>query len=73
MDLLALEHALGEAGEPPYRAGQVWRWLAGGASSFDEMTNLPLGLRRRLVAELPISSLTLLREARSSDGTVKAA
>ncbi len=72
MDLIALDRALAEAGEPPYRARQVWRWLAGGAGSFEEMSNLPLGLRRRLGAELPISSLSPLREARSSDGTVKA-
>ena len=72
MDLLALQRALDEAGEPRYRAGQVWRWIAGGATSFDEMTDLSLGLRRRLASELPISSLSLLREARSADGTVKA-
>ncbi len=72
MDLAALERRLDEAGEPPYRADQVWRWLAGGAGSFEEMTNLPLGLRNRLAEELPISSLSPLREARSTDGTVKA-
>ncbi len=72
MDLAELERRLDEVGEPPYRARQIWRWLAAGVGSFEEMTNLPLGLRRRLAAELPISSLSLLREARSRDGTVKA-
>ncbi len=63
---------MAEAGEPPYRARQVWRWLAAGAESLEEMTDLPLGLRRRLAAELPISTLSVRREARSRDGTAKA-
>jgi 23S rRNA (adenine2503-C2)-methyltransferase len=36
------------------------------------MTNLPAGLREELAARVPFSSLTLEREARSKDGTVKA-
>ena len=48
VDLPQLERTLEEAGEPPYRARQVWLWLAGGAGSFAEMTNLSLELRRRL-------------------------
>ncbi len=28
-------------GEPTYRVRQVWEWAARGASSYDEMTNLP--------------------------------
>jgi 23S rRNA (adenine2503-C2)-methyltransferase len=72
VDLPHLERKLAEAGEPPYRAHQVWKWLARGAGSFEEMTDLSLVLRRRLAAELPISSLALLREARSADGTIKA-
>jgi 23S rRNA (adenine2503-C2)-methyltransferase len=72
MDLTALDAALADAGEPPFRARQVWEWAARGARSYEEMTNLPLPLRRRLAAELPLSSLTLQRESRASDGTVKA-
>jgi 23S rRNA (adenine2503-C2)-methyltransferase len=37
------------------------------------MTNLPSSLRDALSSELPFSSLALREEARSSDGTVKAA
>jgi 23S rRNA (adenine2503-C2)-methyltransferase len=29
------------AGEPSYRARQVWEWTARGASGYDEMTNVP--------------------------------
>jgi 23S rRNA (adenine2503-C2)-methyltransferase len=36
------------------------------------MTNLPLALREALAAQVPYSSLELEREARASDGTVKA-
>jgi 23S rRNA (adenine2503-C2)-methyltransferase len=60
------------AGEPAYRARQVWEWAARGASSYAEMTNLPGALRTRLEAEAPFSTLELVHEATSSDGTVKA-
>ena len=60
------------AGEPAYRTRQIWEWTARGAKSFDEMTNLPAGMRRTLTDEVPFSTLDLVHEARSSDGTVKA-
>ncbi len=72
MDLKLLERELGEAGEPAYRARQVWEWTARGARSYEEMTNLPAELRERLAASVPLSSLELREEARSDDGTVKA-
>ena len=72
MDLDLLADRLAAHGEPAYRADQVWRWAAGGASSYAEMTNLPLSLRQSLEDEVPLSSLRLEREALSSDGTEKA-
>jgi 23S rRNA (adenine2503-C2)-methyltransferase len=72
MDLELLEQWLADAGEPAYRARQVWRWAATGAESYDTMTNLPAALRRRLVDEVPFSTLRLETEAHSRDGTVKA-
>jgi 23S rRNA (adenine2503-C2)-methyltransferase len=72
VDLALLEERLAVAGEPGYRAGQVWSWAAGGASSYAEMTNLPAALRERLEAEVPFSSLVHERSARSVDGTEKA-
>ena len=71
MDRLLLERALAEAGEPSYRAGQVWQWVARGARSYEEMTNLPAVLRERLAAEAPLSTLSVEAEAKSDDGTVK--
>src|SRR6188474_2194911 len=72
MDLELLSARLHSAGEPRFRAGQVWAWTARGAGGYDAMTNLPAALRDRLAAEVPFSSLTLDQEAHARDGTVKA-
>jgi 23S rRNA (adenine2503-C2)-methyltransferase len=72
VDLAALDTTLAAGGEPSFRAGQVWRWAARGATSYGEMTDLPAGLRLALEEELPFSTLTLETEAHSRDGTVKA-
>jgi 23S rRNA (adenine2503-C2)-methyltransferase len=70
VDLAVLQDAL--AGEPSFRARQVWEWTARGARSYDEMTNLPAALRERLAAEVPFSTLDVADEAHARDGTVKA-
>jgi 23S rRNA (adenine2503-C2)-methyltransferase len=70
VDLALLDETL--AGEPAFRARQVWRWAATGAGAYDEMTDLPAALRERLAAEVPFSTLEVVREAHASDGTVKA-
>jgi len=72
MDLALLEKTLAEHDEPRFRARQVWAWAARGAQGYEEMTDLPAGLRDALARELPFSSLSLQHEARASDGTVKA-
>ncbi|MFN8201903.1 MAG: 23S rRNA (adenine(2503)-C(2))-methyltransferase RlmN [Solirubrobacteraceae bacterium] len=69
MDLELLQHAL--ADQPAYRTRQVWAWAARGAGGYDEMTDLPSALRVRLAAEVPFSSLSVVDEAVSRDGTVK--
>jgi 23S rRNA (adenine2503-C2)-methyltransferase len=71
MDLDALEQMLAERGEPSFRARQVWEWAARGASSYDEMTNVPAPLRRALADELPFSTLDVVNERESRDGTIK--
>jgi 23S rRNA (adenine2503-C2)-methyltransferase len=60
------------AGEPAYRARQVWRWAAQGARDYEAMTDVPAALRARLAGEVPFSTLSVVREAHASDGTVKA-
>jgi 23S rRNA (adenine2503-C2)-methyltransferase len=72
VDLQRLHDTLDAAGEPAFRARQVWRWTAGGAPGYEAMTDLPAALRARLADEVPFSSLELVREAHASDGTVKA-
>jgi len=71
MDLELLERTLADAGEPAFRARQVWAWAARGAGSYDAMTDLPAGLRERLAAQVAYSTLTLVDEAHARDGTVK--
>jgi 23S rRNA (adenine2503-C2)-methyltransferase len=72
MDLELLDRTLAAAGEPAFRARQAWRWTAGGAASYEEMTDLPAALRARLEAQVPYSTLSLAHEAHARDGTVKA-
>src|SRR6188472_61947 len=72
MDRALLESTLADAGQPAYRAAQVWAWVARGARGYEEMTNLPAALREDLAEAVPLSTLALQTEARSDDGTVKA-
>jgi 23S rRNA (adenine2503-C2)-methyltransferase len=72
VDLDLLDQTLADRGEPSFRAGQVWEWLARGVTSYDEMTNLPVELRTVLAAEVPLSTLRPVHEALASDGTEKA-
>ena len=72
MDLQRLTQTLDDAGQPAFRARQVWRWASTGAASYAQMTDLPAALRARLEEHVPFSSLDLRREQTASDGTVKA-
>jgi 23S rRNA (adenine2503-C2)-methyltransferase len=71
MDLALLDATLTDRDEPRFRAAQVWAWLARGAAGYDEMTDVPAALRSRLDAEVPFSTLALVRQAEARDGTVK--
>ncbi len=72
MDIESLEETMAELGQPAYRTSQVWEWLASGAGSFEEMSNLPVDLRAELADRLPISTLEVDASAKSVDGTEKA-
>jgi len=68
----AVAEAVARAGEPSYRVDQVLGWVFDRrARSFDEMTNLSLGLRERLAGEFALAPLERAFEARSRDGTIK--
>jgi 23S rRNA (adenine2503-C2)-methyltransferase len=71
MDLALLERTLAEKGEPSYRARQVWEWTTRGVSSYEEMTTLPKALRTSLTEAVPFSTLEVVTERESKDGTVK--
>ena len=59
-------------GDKPFRAKQIFGWLAKGVESFDEMTNVPASLRESLCAEYYIGLPTVVLEQKSSiDGTRK--
>ncbi len=70
MDLDLLHSTL--AGEPAFRARQVWRWASSGAAGYDDMTDVPAALRDRLADDVPFSTLQLSQEFHAADGTVKA-
>ena len=72
MDLALLERTLAEQGEPAYRARQVWEWTARGATSYEDMTTLPKALRATLAESVPFSTLEVVTERESKDGTIKA-
>ncbi len=61
-----------ELGERPYRLRQLRDWVFRRlAASFDDMTDLPLGLRRALDGRYVLSALALEERAVSRDGTEK--
>ena len=69
VDLDLVETTLAE--EPRYRRAQVWEWVARGASSYDEMTNVPTRTRALLEEHVPFSALEVVQQAESRDGTIK--
>jgi 23S rRNA (adenine2503-C2)-methyltransferase len=73
MDLEQLVELMVSLGEPAYRAKQVRSGVYRGlALSFDEMTDLPAVLRRRLAEKARLHSLAPVRLQVGRDGTVKA-
>jgi 23S rRNA (adenine2503-C2)-methyltransferase len=72
VDLELLDQALAAAGQPAFRARQVWAWAAKGAAGYEQMTNLPAPLREWLSENVPFSSLELREQRLADDGTVKA-
>ena len=67
-----LADILKELGQPAFRAKQVYTWLHKGVRSYDEMTNLPKGLRETLAETYPINAPKVVRRQESQrDGTIK--
>lgn len=67
-----LKAFLGEMGEPAYRAGQIFSWLHRGVFSFDDMTDLPKGLRASLAQKAFVTCPAVKKKQVSLiDGTIK--
>jgi 23S rRNA (adenine2503-C2)-methyltransferase len=58
-------------GEAPYRARQIFSWIARGARSFDAMTNIPGDLKKNLAGWAPIRGSKVRKKLEDRDGTVK--
>jgi 23S rRNA (adenine2503-C2)-methyltransferase len=71
VDLALLEAELSARGEPAFRARQVWSWVARGAKSYEQMTDVPAGLRDELASSVPLSTLTVVRQDEARDRTIK--
>jgi len=71
VDIAILETTLADRGEPAYRARQIWEWAARGVDGYETMSNVPSGLRQALTEAVPFTTLEVISEARSRDGTVK--
>lgn len=67
-----LAQFLKDNGESTFRLKQIREWLwKKGATHYDEMTNLSVGLREKLRQTFSFQTMTILQELQSADGTVK--
>jgi len=67
-----LRDLMKQMGQPAFRGDQIFSWLASGATQFDQMTNLPEGLRERLREEFGITCHEIQQvQTSKSDGTKK--
>lgn len=57
--------------DKPFRARQLFRWIATGANSFDTMTNLPPALRDKWQTEEILYSTSVEQKLVDPDGTIK--
>jgi 23S rRNA (adenine2503-C2)-methyltransferase len=72
LDRPALVKLMGEWGEPPYRAGQIWAGLYRQLwNSSEQFTNLPAALRSQLNATFTFANLKSAAAAESSDGDTR--
>jgi 23S rRNA (adenine2503-C2)-methyltransferase len=56
---------------PPFRAKQIFKWIARSAASFEDMTDLPRDLREDLSARHRLYDSVLVRVLEDPDGTAK--
>ena len=67
-----LKDEMKRLGEKPFRATQIWEWLyVENVSSFEEMTNLSMELRKKLDEVYEIGTYKIIKKLESKDGTKK--
>jgi 23S rRNA (adenine2503-C2)-methyltransferase len=67
-----LEQWVADNGEARFRTAQIFDWLyVKRVNSFDDMSNLPRELRRKLDDQFDLAALEEITHFRSRDGTVK--
>ena len=72
LTLPELTAVIKELGQPAFRGKQVYTWLHRGVRSYEEMTNLPKGMRDILSEKYPINAPKVVRKQESQrDGTIK--
>ena len=72
LELSELEAILLGAGSRPFHAGQILRWIyQRGSTTFDQMTDLSLGLRKQLEATCVVTTPRVEHREVSEDGTEK--
>ena len=71
-NLEELKKELINLGEKPYRAEQIFKWIfVENVTSFNDMTNLSLGLRQKLNENYDLHIFKILQKQESKDGTKK--
>jgi 23S rRNA (adenine2503-C2)-methyltransferase len=72
LDEKQIQEFLIQLGEKPFRAKQIMEWIwKKSTKDFNQMSNLPAGLRMALVDNFSISALEVKTEQISKDGTRK--
>ena len=70
--LTELKEEFKNIGEKPYRADQVYEWIyKKRINSFDEMTNISLELRNKLITNFDLGLFKIEKKLVSKDGTKK--
>ena len=72
LELPQLKKIVSELGEAEFRAKQIYEWIwKKSATSFDEMSNLPLAFRQQLNEKFTFHNIVVDEKQVSKDGTAK--
>ena len=67
-----LKQELINLGEKPFRAEQIFKWIfEENVTSFDEITNISLELRKKIKKEYTLCVFNIIKKQVASDGTIK--